>query len=70
MKLFKSIFKFFTGRWYALYISGHGSSFRREGGLMTKKVAIYEADRWIGEGCTIGGASEVRNIFTSKLIYS
>lgn len=69
MKLFKSIFNFLTGRWYALYVSGHGSGFRRDGGLMTKRTALFEADRWVGIADTIGGRAQVKNVFTYKIIY-
>lgn len=65
----KRISDFLTGRWYVLYVSGHGSSFKREEGMLTKKRALYEADRWVGDACTIGGGAKVENIFTGKIIY-
>ncbi len=69
MSLFKYIHNFFIGRWYALYVSGHGSGFRRDGGLMTKRTALFEADRWVGIADTIGGRAQVKNIFTYKVLY-
>lgn len=69
MKLFNSIFNFLAGRWYVLYVSGHGSGFKRDGGLMTKRIALYEADRWVGIADTIGGRAQVKNIFTDEIIY-
>lgn len=56
-------------RWYAVYASGHGSHFVRDKSLYTKKRALYEADRWIGDACTIGGDAQVVNVLTGKIIY-
>lgn len=69
MRLIAHIRNFFIGRWYALYVSGHGSGFRRDGGLMTRKAALQEADRWEGIADTIGGRSQVKNVLTGNTIY-
>lgn len=69
MRLFKRICDFFAGHWYVLYVSGHGSSFKREKGLLTKKRALYEADYWVRDACTIGGGAKVENVFSGKIIY-
>ncbi len=68
-KLLTFICDLLVGRWYALYCSGHGSAFKRDPKLMTRTRALYEACRWEGVACTIGGRSEVVNIFTSKLVF-
>lgn len=69
MRLLVNIYNFLNRHWYALYVSGHGSAFRRDGGLMTRETALFEADRWVGIADTIGGKAQVKNIFTGKLIY-
>lgn len=56
-------------RWYAVYVSGHGSRFIRDKNLYTKARALYEADSWIGNACTIGGDALVVNVLSGKFIY-
>ena len=69
MQLIDRLSNFLAGRWYALYVSGHGSKYRRESELLTKRRALLEADRWEGDACTIGGRSMAANIFTGRIIY-
>ena len=68
MRLFWYFRNFFAGRWHALYVSGHGSSFRRDEGLMTRKSALHAAYRWVGIADTIGGRAQVKNVLTGKVI--
>lgn len=68
-QLFRRLFDLGTGRWYALYVSGHGYDFLREKGLLTRKEALRQADHWEGYACTIGGRSMVRNIYSGEVIY-
>lgn len=70
MELLRKIYLFSTGHWYALYVSGHGSSFKRERGLLTKKEALRQADHWVGIADTIGGRAQVENTITKRLIYT
>jgi len=67
-KIAPDLFYVLTGRWYELWISGHGSKFVRERGRYTKEEALKEANDWIGNACTIGGDAEVRNRYTGKVI--
>ena len=64
---FWSVLEALPGRWYVLYASGHGSRYRRDGGLMTRTKALHEANRWRRIADTIGGQALVQNIFTKRI---
>ena len=75
MKLFKqlksakkSLYNFFTGRWYELWVSAHGFGFIRDGGLFTLKQVRKDADYWIGYADTVGGQSQIKNTYTGKIV--
>lgn len=68
-RLFRRLFDLCTGRWYALYVSGHGSGFIREKELLTRKEVLQQADHWEGFACTIGGRSVAKNVYTGEVIY-
>lgn len=69
MEFLRRVLNFCTGRWYAVYTSGHGSGFVRDRELRTRRRALAEADSWVGDACTIGGDAMVKNIFTDKIVY-
>lgn len=65
MKFLKDILLFLVGRWYGLYVSGHGSNFKYEG-LMTRNEADKQAKHWASIADTIGGRAQVKNIVTGN----